>query len=355
MMMAAAGLIFLTTLGQSTQTFQDKETGLTFSYPSNWEYRKERLYSVFEIPLEGGRKANVQVLNVAFRQEQAAWQTAQADVAKTMNRTVERQWDEVILGVPLLLTQLSFKEGDTSMSSLVGLLYSRSGSKLSFRLTSTAEGYTQAEGLWRSALNTLRTISGDLPTVEDPTKPPSGSPIRQPNEPKVTSIPAPKVQAPKLPRGVKQEPMEVLGQKLQITLPRSWSVVKKESSYVLTREGWDGEVVLDFGAGGILEMRKAVINLSNSKGASFGSIAFRSEEGPDLNAAGANVFQIERRGKLKGEGETLGPDEMHLTTGGHAGLYYWVTFLNSQPGKTQRKATDHLKELHKVLNLAPQP
>lgn len=355
MMMAAASLIFFTTVGQSAQTFQDKETGLAFSYPSTWEYRKERLYSVFQIPLAEGRKANVQVLNVSFRQEQAAWQTAQADVAKTMNRTVERQWDEVILGVPLLLTQLSFKEGDASMSSLVGLLYSRSGSKLSFRLTSQAEGYTEAEGLWRNSLNSLRTLSGDLPTTEDPNKPPTTQPIRQPNEPRVTNIPTPKVKPPKLPKGVRQEPMEVLGQKLQITLPRQWTLVKKESSYVLTREGWNGEVLLDFGAGGLLEMRKAVINMSNDKGASFASIAFRSEKGPDLNAAGASIFQIERRGKLKGEGETAGPEEMHLTTGGHAGLYYWVTFLGSQPGRSQRTATDHLKELHKVLNLAPQP
>lgn len=355
MMMAAAGLIFLTTLGQSTQTFQDKETGLTFSYPSNWEYRKERLYSVFEIPLDGGKKANVQVLNVAFRQAQTAWQTAQADVAKTMNRTVERQWDEVILGVPMLLTQLSYKEGDAAMAQLVGLLYSRSASKLSFRLTSPGENYTQAEGLWRSALNTLRTISGDLPTSEDPTKPPSTTPIRQPNEPKVATLPPAKAKQPKLPKGVKQEPMDVLGQKLQLTLPRAWTLVKKESTFTLTRDGWDGEVLLDFGAGNLLDMRKAALTQSNTQGASFASIAFRSEDGPNLNAAGANVFQIERRGKLKGEGEALGADEMHLTTGGHSGLYYWVTFLKSEPGRNQRKATDHLKELHKVLNLAAQP
>ncbi len=355
MMMAAAGLIFLTSLGQSTQTFQDKETGLTFSYPSTWEYRKERLYSVFEIPLEGGKKANVQVLNVAFRQEQTAWQTAQADVAKTMNRTVDRQWDEVILGVPLLLTQLSYKEGDSAMASLVGLLYSRSGSKLSFRLTSAADTYTEAEQLWRTSLNSLRTISGDLPTSEDPTKPPTTSPIRQPNEPKVTNIPPAKVKQPKLPKGVKQEPMEVLGQKLLLTLPRSWSVVKKETLFVLTREGWGGEVLLDFGAGNLLDMRKAVLNQSNAQGSSFSEISFRSEEGPNLNAAGANVFQIERRGKLQADGAAPRQDEMQLTTGGHTDLYYWVTFLKSEPGKSQRKSTDHLKELHKVLNLASQP
>jgi hypothetical protein len=355
MMLAAAGLIFLTGMAQETKTFQDKETGLTFSYPSGWDYRKERLYSIFSIPLEGGKKAQVQVINVNFRQEPTAWQTAQSDVAKTMNRTVDRQWDEVILGVPLLLTQLTYKEGDAAMGSLVGLLYSRTPAKLSFRLTTSAEGYAQAEGLWRGALNSLRTISGSLPTSEDPTKPPQGGLSGGSSEgPKVTQIAPDKVRAPKLPKGVKREAMDVLGQKMVLILPKAWNLVKKESAYFLNKSDWDGEVILDFGAGSLADMRNAVLAASNSSGAFLSQILHRTESGPVLNSAGANLFMIERQGKgVISEGKEF--DGAIVTTGGHAGLYYWVTNLQVEAGKPQKKGTDVIKELHKVLLLSPQP
>lgn len=355
MMLSAAGLIFLTGMTQETKTFQDKETGLTFSYPSNWEYRKERLYSIFSIPLEGGKKAQVQVINVNFRQEPTAWQTAQSDVAKTMNRVVERQWDEVILGVPLLLTQLSYKEGEAPMGSLVGLLYSRTPAKLSFRMTTPAEGYTQAESQWREALNSLRTLSGSLPTTEDPTKPPQGAAAGGNGDgPKVTQIAPDKVKVPKLPKGVKKEPMEVLGQKMELVLPKSWNLVKKETGYALTKSDWTGEVGLDFGAGSLLDMRKAVLASSNTSGSFLAQILHRTETGPDLNSAGASLFMIERRGKgVIAEGKEF--DGAIVTTGGHAGLYYWVTTLQVEAGKAQKKGTDLLKDLHKVLLLSPQP
>ncbi len=356
MILAAAGAIILNGLVQEPKTFEDRETGFAFSYPAAWEWRKERLFSIFTIPLEGGSKAQVQVINVKFRQQADAWQTAQSDVAKTMNRTIDRQWDEVILGVPLLLTQLSYKEGETPMNSLVGLLYSRTEAKMSFRLTSPAAGYAQAEAAWRGALNSLKTISGSLPSSEDPTKPPQGSSTASGSQggARTTQILADKPKTPKLPKGLKREPLEALGQKMEVLLPKAWSLTKKDSGYVLTRSDWTGEVGFDFGAGAILDMRKAVIASSNSAGAFLAEVLHRTETGPTLNSAGANVFLIERRGKgVISEGVTF--EGSVITAGGHSGLYYWVTSFKARSGRELKKGTDSLKELHRSLLLSLQP
>lgn len=356
MILAAAGALILTGLGQEPKTFEDRETGFAFSYPANWEWRKERLFSIFSIPLEGGAKAQVQVINVKFRQQPDAWQTAQSDVARTMSRTIDRQWDEVILGVPLLLTQLSYKEGEAAMNSMVGLLYSRTEAKLSFRLTSPASGYAQAESAWRGALNSLKTISGSLPSSEDPTKPPQGGSTSTGSDAgaRAAQILPDKPRPPKLPKGLKREPMEALGQKMQVLIPKAWSLTKKESGYVLTRSDWSGEVGFDFGAGALLDMRKAVIASSNTAGAFLSEVLHRTETGPTLNAAGASVFFIERRGKgVVSEGVTF--EGSVITTGGHSGLYYWVTSFRAPSGRELKKGTDHLKELHRSLLFSPQP
>ncbi len=355
MILAAASAVILTGLVQDVKTFEDRETGFAFSYPATWEWRKERLYSIFTIPLEGGAKAQVQVINVKFRQQPDAWQTAQSDVAKTMSRTVDRQWDEVILGVPLLLSQLSYKEGEAPMNSLVGLLYSNTQAKMSFRLTSPAPGYSQAEAAWRGALNSLKTVSGSLPGAEDPTKPPQGSGgVGTDSGPKATKILPDKPKASRLPKGIKREPIEALGQQMEVLLPKAWSLTKKETGYVLTRSDWSGEVGFDFGAGAILDMRKAVLASSNNAGAFLSEVSHRSETGPTPNSAGADLFIIERRGKgVVSEGVSF--DGTIMTTGGHSGLYYWVTSFRAPAGKELRKSVDHLRELHRSLLISLKP
>ncbi|MCC6402479.1 MAG: hypothetical protein IT207_00545 [Fimbriimonadaceae bacterium] len=154
-----------------TTTFRDKALGLSFEHPKAWRVSKERLFTLIEIPLADGKLAHVELFSATYRDTAEKWQSLQDEVNKAMGRTVERQWEEEILGVPMLLTKLAYKEGERETVTFVGLLYSATPEKMQFRLNTPADQAETAQQAWWSALLTLRTNSGLLPSGEDPSKP----------------------------------------------------------------------------------------------------------------------------------------------------------------------------------------
>lgn len=152
-------------------TFRDRGLGLSFQHPKAWTVKRERLYTNFSIPLSGGKAAQVQLFSAVFRDKSETWQTLQAEVSQAQGRTVERQWQEELLGVPMLLTRVAYTEGEQPFVAVIGLLYSATAEKMQFRLVAPGAEADTAQQAWWAAMLTLRTTTGGLPGEEDPTKP----------------------------------------------------------------------------------------------------------------------------------------------------------------------------------------
>lgn len=345
--LAAAWVLGVGLAAQPAKTFQDKDLGLSFQYPAEWKLRRERLFSAFDVPLEGGRTAEIRIINTPFRQRPDAWQKAQADVAGTLNRVVERQWEEVILGVPLLMTKLSYMDGERPMNVLIGMIYSRAELKLTFRATTPADAYEMIESKWRETLNSLRTLSGAMPDVEDPSKPPATTPTARQDEPKVAVLrPLPaKIRLNKRDQIV---PMDVLGQQLSLRVPQGWTLDRTpEGAFQLKHEKLGAPLPLDFGAGTAVDMGRAVLAASNQHSSKFVKIDLRTETPPRTNRSGATLFSVRRNG--------AGADGflLSLVNGGHAGLYYWTTSYTAASERIARKEEGLLRDLHETLLLGP--
>ncbi|MCW5938770.1 MAG: hypothetical protein KIS64_03855 [Fimbriimonadaceae bacterium] len=209
----------LTRQEPATVQYTERALGLTFQYPREWKLTKARLFDEFEIPLEGGQKATVQLFRAAYRDSQETWQQVQAEVNRTLQRTVVRQWTEEILGAPLLLTKVAYKDQGRDMVSVTGLLYVATVEKLQFRLTSGAEQSDTAEQNWRRALMTLRTVSGELPPAEGP-----GQKAVVIEPPKRTTTLKPVDPSKKPVRGQVLVPWKAEGRSFNALLPLGWSL-----------------------------------------------------------------------------------------------------------------------------------
>ena len=142
---------------QDTQTYSDIQLGLSFSHPSTWIIEKplvakntkkgRKLASDagtvhFRIPLTGAvDDADLIIVRAAFSGSPDTWQKVQMDANQNLKRQVERQWQQEILGVPLLLTKIDYSENGSSKVTLTGLLYNDSPNKLLFRLTGPASDF----------------------------------------------------------------------------------------------------------------------------------------------------------------------------------------------------------------------
>src|SRR5690606_2842666 len=153
---------------------------------------------------------------------------------ETLGRTIDRQWQEVILGVPLLLTRMFFVRSGEKMSTQVGLLYSATPEKLNYRLTVNAEKAEEAEAAWRGALSNLRTLGGSLPGVENPDiVPPTEVDPPSVEEGYVLTPEKPKFPTVKTRRDEKLIDVQAQGADLSLKLPREWNATPTEGGYTL--------------------------------------------------------------------------------------------------------------------------
>ncbi len=321
-MLVASTVAILVLAGQQndTRTYRDDKLGLMFQHPKAWAVRKERLYSVIEFATPGGAKIQVQIQNSSFRATKEDWQQIQKDVNITNRREVLRQWEEELLGVPLLLTSLQYTEVSGSVRQLIGLLYTKSNEKLLYRVISPAEAADEAEAMWKSAILTLRTTSGVLPDVENPDNP--VVPEKKPVKPdKIITMkqtdgkPSKPVKAPKI-NGV-----EALGQRVNVLTPEGWTVTKEGEIYTMTHPEVTGKVLIELG--NITESAaKPLLLMSSGKLLSrFDSVALRTETPGGYNNAAFWICQVTRTGKAK-EADLV----LVQTIGAGAGLYWLVTY-----------------------------
>src|SRR5690242_18114511 len=124
MPLTAVALLAVSVVAQDKAVFRDDHLGLQFEHPKTWKVRKERNGSVFSIPLDGGTEATLQLFPAKFNDKADQWQLIQVDINRSLKRTVDKQWQEEYLTVPMLLTRSHYEVNGQTVSALVGLLYS---------------------------------------------------------------------------------------------------------------------------------------------------------------------------------------------------------------------------------------
>ncbi len=345
MFVATSVMTMMLVAGQAeTRSYRDDKLGLFFQYPRAWSLRKERLYSVLEWSTTSGAKVKVQIMNSNFRSPKEAWQQVQKDVNVTNKREVLRQWEEELLGVPLLLTSAQYSEGAGPERLLIGLLYSKTPEKFMFRLTAPAEAADEAEKQWRDAILTIRTTSGTLPTVENPDSP--DAPVRPPSKPdKIITLKPTDGKPTKVVKAPQVNKVTALGQSMSVLTPSGWTVDEKEGVITLTHPDVKGKVVMEIGNITEAAARNLLMMSSSKTLARFESVTTRNETKGGYNQAAFWYCQVWRVGKA-----TTGDLVLSQAIGAGAGVYWLVTHETN--GLDQfRSDSVHVNGLYQSMSL----
>lgn len=337
-----AGFAIVTAPQSDEKTFTDTELGLSFTHPKSWQVARDRSKAwKINIPLEGGAKGTLEIFAVSFREPADRWQEYQALANQNLKRTVDRQWQEEILGVPMLLTRIYYSQKDVPMATLVGLLYGAVPKKMNFRLTAPASGFEQAEQEWRTALQSLRTISGKLPDTEDPTKPPP-DPVLQPTTPKNQAVLKPPSQEKptRKVRGRNKLATKAAGRDVVFTFPGGWTATTDGDGFLLTRNGFKGRLRLEvLGTLDSPPANRALSAITAEALGEFSKVTLRDEPRPSYNKAGAMVTWVRR------EGFNVDKPLFIHQAAGECGDYYWLIDYRSDDPRIARRERGAIEEL----------
>lgn len=329
------------------KTYSSGALGLAFDYPASWQVAAKGEEAVFTMPLASGSNATLELFASEFRGTTDEWQQLQTTINNQLRRTVERQWQEEILGVPLLMTRIQYSKAGQPTSTLIGLMYSATPKKLHFRLTSLSPDTEAAEQALRSVLPSLRTNSGDLPTAQDPS-----APTPTPEQPKVETKPPPPpkvLSAAPRSRRIEKAPVSVpvkLGeQALVLRLPAGWTAVQKEGGFALANPKVEGGVMLNLAAAE-MDMDPTLQRAAATTLSQFSKISQREEPRPWLNRAGQQVSYVRRTGSINSS------DEVVLQAIGGSKAGYWLIDYRAAP-KTYASERRLLHELFDRLSLEP--
>jgi hypothetical protein len=310
-------LAFVTQQGQQptppqpeadSATYQNLLLGLKFNYPKVWELTPNKKGEArILIPIENtSDRAVVEVFPVNFRSEPNIWQLTQVGSNKAMKRKVERQWEEEILGVPLLLTKVNYSDKGSQKTSETGLIYSFGFNKMMYRVTASPEEFDKADYAWRNVLQSLRMLDDSLPKIEDPSvkierKDPKATPPLKPGD----DIPHPNIIHPlHAPAKVKLVKAPVAGKltigtaNLEIHLPADWKLQSdKDGVYTLTNAGLSGPATLKvYSVAAFVPPAIAIATASGESLKDFTKVTSREEQLPKANRAGAAISAIWRAG-----------------------------------------------------------
>jgi hypothetical protein len=304
------GLSILAQTGaaQGAVTYANAELGLSFEHPASWRREDRRVGPVFAFPIaglpDGGR---LEIFAVPFRGTPEVWFNNEQRINRQLNRTVERQWQEQILGVPMLMSRISFTEGGAPRTTLVGLVYSATPKKLNFRLTSATSGFADAELAWRRVLETLRTLTEELPRPEDPATPaaPAAPAAVRPAPAAAPPRPVVRLEPQASPARLRLGPVvlerEVAGRPVRLRLPEGWRVEPDGPRLRALRDGLRGEATLELLS--TIDSPEPARMLSRTAGASlawFSTVRLREEPPPRVAPSGARVLSVRREGVIDG-------------------------------------------------------
>jgi hypothetical protein len=330
---ALCGLQTQDTTTQKTVTFTDTTLGLIFDHPATWTVVKtpkgqkasksEKGVMVFSIPTPSAATgARLEVFHARFASTRDIWQSIQLDTNKQLHRNVDRQWEQQVLGVPLLLTRISYTDNGVATSTLTGLFYTRTHEKMLFRLTGPSADFDNLQYEFTNAMLTLRTVDGSMPMVEDPEHP-------LPKEEKGDAAPAAKkpLDPPKKPVPLVVPPQSVAltvsTRRIEFRYPLHWSVSNvKDTSLSLKGDTVDGAVDLSFYSTLDSDTPDSALITASSKSLNdFDLVDKRYDSGARVQPTGCTVYTVWRMGKAKS-----GPLYTYEAYGLQGDFYFILTF-----------------------------
>lgn len=333
--LAAVGVAFISAVSWAqagattpgTQVFTSRPSGLVFDHPADWKLQKNRLGWVGAIPVSTSGTARLEIYESEYRQSVERWQESQRTINETLKRPIERQWQEEVLGVPMLMTRIRYTENGADTTALVALIYTATPRKLNFRLSASSDQFAVAEQLWREALLTLRTTSGQLPQTEDPSKPPSArvtpppAPVEDRRPPVVlTSEPDRRRVAPVA------TPARAGNRDWTLQVPNGWTVTPGSGGFTLTHPNLVGSVRVEVNSE--LDSPPAPEGLAVAMGKTLGEFSGpiqRRDQPRRVNQAGAQVREATRTGK-----SASGDRFERWATGARGGAYWLMTYVATE-------------------------
>lgn len=283
-----------------TSLYKDNDLGLQFEHPSNWQVTRTRLGAAFAIPLASGNQARVTLVRTNFRDTKEVWQELVRNITSASRRELIDQSEETVLGVPMLLTRVRFGSPTGPMQIVQGLLFTRTVQKYNFQLEALEDEMPEAENLWRSTWQSLRTTNNELPVAE--------------GTPETVVPPAPAVEPAVLVLTGRKESDEVKKEvpvtvhnvtvedaPAKVNLPEGWVIAPGSTSgYTLRRDGLIGTIVLDFVIGDRAFAPRVLGIRTKQTLSRFNSVTLRLDESVGVNQSGATVSWTYRTGEGAG-------------------------------------------------------
>ena len=281
------------------KVFTSYEMGVTFNYPSTWTLATEKGSTRGQFPIEGSpEQATLEIYPANFKSDIDIWQATQLNISQQMKREVLKQWQEEIMGVPLLLTKAQGIEGGRVLTQLSGLVYSATPRKMVFRLMAPPADFDKAEFAWRTVLQSLRTVDGAVPKAEDPNRKVTEEdlkPISKPPKRTVWSAPTKAAAAPV--KGTVSVDVTAGGTALKLLAPEGWAFESAEGTVTIKHaaSGLSATVavssILDSPAPGL-----ALMNLTAKTLDSYSRVDSRVEKGPLESRSGGTISYVWRQG-----------------------------------------------------------
>ncbi|MCA1996198.1 MAG: hypothetical protein LDL56_03105 [Armatimonadetes bacterium] len=297
--MALLELVLAAGLMQATTTISPPGLGLQLDVPKDWKsvQRKGAMQLLLPPTLGGGR---IEIFSANFKKEPETWQAIEAAMAAQLKREVVRQWQEELLGVPLLLTHTRWRAGEANQEALSGLLYAWTPRKMLFRLQTSEAGFPDAVVAWRQALSTLRTTDGRLPVAEDPNKPWDPAELQKP----ITPAPKTRLEPPKSGnRPAELAPVAVdttvAGRAAVLRIPTGW-MAEKAGDFEWSLRHPELPFPIRVGVFSTLDSpapERTLLRASSESLGRFARVDRRNEPKPETNKAGALVRQVWRFGQ----------------------------------------------------------
>lgn len=273
--------------------FRSEKMGFEFSYPSSWKRAETATGTSITVAVSDGKNATLELFDIDFRASVEVWQNVEKASADQHRRTVDRQWQEEVLGVPMLLTKASINGEQGSQTFLSGLLYTASPRKLRFILISPTDVADQAELAWRKCLESLRTIDGKLPASESPDRAPEIIPTVKPP----TLIKPRNVKKGDPVRGSQLVPLEVGELKTSVYLPEGWTLKAKDTVLHLESSKVPGSLTFQTWKVGEDSAPGKVLGQASGKSLNlFKAVTMREDKGPLAAGSGATVAWVKRTG-----------------------------------------------------------
>jgi len=334
---------------QDTQTYSDPDLGLSFTHPSTWilnsadpktkGHRKHKKDDTvdFKVPIQGSdQSADLMIMRASFSGSAEVWQEVQADANKNMKRDVQKQWQEEILGVPLLMTKIGYTDKGETKTTVTGLLYTATADKFLFRLTGPATDFDKAQYEFDNTMQTLHTLDNTMPKAQEANKPVEKEDDRGLKHIIINFAPPPKFRL--APVAV---PLVVSTKDVVLRVPKGW-VAKDVKGNTLVLDNPELGYPIQITVSTALDSDPPSVALSKASGLSlqdFQTVTKRYDTPVSVNGGGCTIQATWR------DGAGAHGKLMSMDAAGVSGDFYFIATCRPVPGPTylaQKKLIDDL-------------